>query len=280
MSAASIASRPVNAADEYRYQRFTTRLLFNDLRFRRDAAAPGDTFPEFKLITTDGTNLVNDDVFDGRPVIFIFGSMTCPMTASAAPAIEELQDEFGDRVNFIMLYVREAHPGEHFGQAETIEEKLDHARALQTFYDIDWTVAVDNVDGDLHRALDPKPNSAYLMDGAGTILFRSLWASDHCALRKALDAAAIGLPLPMKQSTRMIGPVIQAMGYVHDVMRRGGPQAVKDLWLAGFPMALAGRVATLFSQRSQERRGVAAVLTLALGTFIILGLLGILLFAN
>ena len=48
--------------DEYRYKRFTTSLLFRDLRFRKGAAAPGDAFPKFELITTDGSHLDNGDV--------------------------------------------------------------------------------------------------------------------------------------------------------------------------------------------------------------------------
>jgi hypothetical protein len=278
MSVASIVRRSNDATDEYRYKRFTTSLLFRDLRFRKGTAAPGDAFPEFEMMTTDNTRLVNDEVFGEKPVIFIFGSMTCPMTASAAPSLQKLYDEFGDRAHFIMLYVREAHPGEHFTQSESIEGKLDHARALKDFYDIQWTVAADNVDGDLHRALDPKPNSAFLMDKDGTILFRSLWASDYCALRAALRAATAGQPLPSQQSTKVVGPVVEAMGYVHDAMKRGGPQAVKDLWRAALPMALAGRIAIVFSGFSPARRGVAAVLTLVLGLLLMLGLLSIQLF--
>ena len=268
---ATTLSEPVPArADEYRYKRFTTRLLFRDLRFRDQGAKPGDLFPNFEIVTTDGDRLVNSDVFDGKPVIFIFGSMTCPMTASAAPSVQELYDEFGERVAFIMLYVREAHPGENFGQSESIEDKLEYARMLKSFYGIDWTVAADNIDGDLHRALDPKPNSAYLMASDGTILFRSLWASDYNALRRALDAAATGRTQQKKQSTAMVLPVARAMGQVQATMERGGPQAVRDLWIAGFPMALAGRVATLFAPLSPDKRGITAVITLALATMGIL----------
>jgi thiol-disulfide isomerase/thioredoxin len=272
MNSAAINQPTASIADDYRYKHFTTDLLFRDLRFRRDAAAPGDAFPQFELFTTDGSILVNEDVFGDKPVIFIFGSMTCPMTASAAPSVQELYEEFGNRVEFIMLYVREAHPGEYFAQSETLEEKLDYAQKLKDFYDIQWTVAVDNIDGDLHRALDPKPNSAFLADKDGTILFRSLWASDYSALRRALDAAANGRIPEMRQSVRMIGPVSRAMGHVQEVMTRGGPQAVRDLWLAGFPMALAGRVATLFSSLAPDQRGIAAVLTTAIVTLTMIGL--------
>jgi len=273
MSTDDIYQRTKSTASEYRYNRFTTSLLFRDLRFRKDAAAPGDLFPDFELITTDGARLVKEDVFGDVPVIFVFGSMTCPMTASAAPSVQQLYDEFGDRVKFVMMYVREAHPGEHYAQVTTIEEKLGHARTLKKFYDIQWTVAVDSVDGKLHRALDPKPNSAFLMDRDGTILFRSLWASDYDALCKALRAVASDQAPPAEQSTKMIGPVARAMGHVQKVMKRGGPQAVRDLWLAGFPMALAGRIATLFSPLSPDQRGIVAVLVLAFVMLTSIGLL-------
>jgi thiol-disulfide isomerase/thioredoxin len=257
----------------YRYKKFTTRLLFRDLRFKPGAAGPGDSFPDFELLTTKGDRLVNADIFGDRPVLFIFGSMTCPMTASSAPSVQDLYDEFGDPVKFVMLYVREAHPGENFAQSETMEDKLESARALQEFYGIEWTVAADNIDGDLHRALDPKPNAAYLMNSNGDILFRSLWAADYDALRQALDDAAAGRAMISTQSNKMIGPVAQAMGMVREVMERGGPQAVSDLWRAGFPLALAGLVATYFKPLPPDQRGMAAVLTIAVGMLVVLGLL-------
>ena len=258
---------------EYRYRRFTTRLLFRDMRFARKATGPGDSFPAFELLTTTGDRLVNGDVFGDRPVLFIFGSMTCPMTASSAPSVQNLYAEFGERVKFVMLYVREAHPGENFAQSETMEDKLESARALQEFYGIEWTVAADNIDGDLHRALDPKPNAAFLTNSKGDVLFRSLWAADYNALHQALEDAAAGRAMISTQSNALFGPVTRAMGMVREVMERGGPQAVSDLWRAGFPMALAGRVASFFKPLSPDQRGIAAVLTLAIGTLVLLGLL-------
>ena len=266
MTTVDICEDAVTRSEDYRYERFTTSLLFRDLRFAKDAARPGELFPRFDLITTQGDRLCPTNVFDDRPVFFVFGSMSCPMTASAAPGLDELFCEFGDHVKFIMLYVREAHPGEYINQAETTEEKLSHARTLEDFYDLRWTVAVDNIDGELHRALDPKPNSAFLVDSDGAILFRSLWASDYCAIHKALAAAVAGEALPVKQSTKMIGPVIVAMGYVRDVLIRSGPRAVRELWQAGFPVALAGALANLIPSSSPARRGIAAVSILASAT--------------
>jgi len=271
MSYADVHRAVADAASDYRYKRFTTSLLFRDLKFGKTAAAPGDSLPSFELVTTSGDRLTNRDVLGDKPVLIVFGSMTCPMTASAAPTVQELQDKYGDRVDFIMLYVREAHPGERITQAETMDEKLQHARALKRLYDVSWTVAADTIDGDLHRALDPKPNSAFLVSSDGIILFRSLWASDEGALREALDAVANGRVPDKRQSEKLLGPVVRAMGQVQEVMTRGGPQAVRDLWRAGFPMALAGRLATCFTPLSPDQRGAAAVVTLALGMLVALG---------
>jgi hypothetical protein len=100
-----------------------------------------------------------------------------------------------------------------------------------------------------------------------------LWAADYDALRQALDDAAAGRAMISTQSNRLIGPVARAMGMVREVMERGGPQAVSDLWRAGFPMALAGLVATYFKPLPPNQRGIAAVLTLAAGMLVILGFL-------
>jgi hypothetical protein len=172
-----------------------------------------------------------------------------------------------------MLNVREAHPGEHFRQPLTAAEKLDHARALKLLYGISWTVATDNIEGSLHRALDPKPNSAFLVDTDGIIIFRSLWASDQKVVRQALESAVAGRTPDKPQSQALFIPVARAMGHVQEVMDRAGPQAVKDLWRGGLPMALAGRVATIFSPLSRDQRGFAAVLTLAFVTLLIMGLI-------
>ena len=267
--------QPLHSTDsDYRYRHFTTSLLFRDLWFRKGAAEPGDSLPPFQIVSTNGDSLENRDVFGDKPVLLIFGSMTCPMTASAMPSLQTLYDEFSGQIDFIMLYVREAHPGEHFTQSEIIEDKLENARSLKQFYNIHWTVAVDNIDGDLHRALDPKPNAAFLMSNTGEILFRSLWAADRQALHRALAAVAAGRALQTKQSQALLGPVARAMGQVQEVMERAGPQAVTDLWWAGLPMALAGRIASFIPWFTPDQRGVAAVLIMAAAMLVAVGILG------
>lgn len=81
------------------------------------------------------------------------------MTAVSAAPLERLCAEFGDAVRFVLVQVREAHPGERLDQAATIEEKVDQARRLPTTLGVGMTVAVDDLDGGFHTAVDPKPNA-------------------------------------------------------------------------------------------------------------------------
>jgi thiol-disulfide isomerase/thioredoxin len=258
----------------YRYKKFTTRLLFRDLRFRRGAAKVGDQLSMSEVFTTEGDRTAIEDLAGGKPVLLIFGSLTCPMTASAVPALNELYREFSEHVKFVMLNVREAHPGDYYPQPETVEGKIDHAKALARLYDVPWTVVSDDIDGHLHRSLDPKPNSAFLIDADGTIVFRLLWASDRRALHQALESVANGEKPVRSESTALVGPVSRAMGHVQEVMERAGPQAINDLWWGAFPMALAGRLATVFPTLSPDQRGIYAVLTLALSFIIIVVSIG------
>ena len=278
MKVDEIAKNNVSEASanaEYRYHKFTTRLLFRDLRFQKKTARAGDLFPSSRLFTANGNQTTIEDLASGKPVLLIFGSLTCPMTASAMPALNELYRKFSERVEFVIINVREAHPGEFIPQPETAEEKQDHARALARHYALPWSVVSDDIDGHLHRNLDPKPNSAFLIDADGVIVFRSLWASDQMALHQALESVANGKRPARSESTTLLVPVIRAMGYVQEVMERAGPQAVRDLWWSAFPMALAGRLATVFATASHARRGIYAVITLALSILIIMTGIGI-----
>lgn len=260
----------LKTSKEYRYKTVNIGLFMDDTGFSKNSAKPGESIPPFELITTSGEHLTNGDVFKDKPVLFIFGSLTCPMTTSSTPDIKKRYEEFGDQIDFIMLQVREAHPGELIPQPDTIEDKIKNAQSLKKFYDIQWTVAADNIDGDLHRALDPKPNSVFLADSNGVILFRSLWAGDDSAVHQAIEAVATGKTLNSKQSASMVAPVIEAFTTYDETLKRAGPQAVKDMWRSVFPAALAARIATFFTPLSPKKRGYAAVLTLV----VVLGLLG------
>ena len=114
----------------YRYSHFTTRLLLADLRFSSRAPQPGEPFPAFELAGVDGGWLRSEELVGKRPFVVILGSLTCPMTASAAVTLRELYERMGSTATFISVYTREAHPGEQVPQPEALDTQLAHAKAL------------------------------------------------------------------------------------------------------------------------------------------------------
>lgn len=239
-SARTDATRGAGLA--YRYHRFTTRLMLADLRFSTRAPKPGAPFPAFDLATVDGGRVRSADLFGMRPFVLILGSLTCPMTASAGAGLRELHESMGAEVTFISVYTREAHPGERVPQPEVLEQKSAHAAQLAARDQYRWRVAVDDLEGTLHRQLDVKPNAAYVVDEQGRVAFRSLWASDHRALRRALEAVAGGEHPKRRTSRAMLGPMMRALPWIDPIVSRAGRSASRDLWRAAAPMALMGKL--------------------------------------
>ncbi len=68
----------------------------------------------------------------------------------------------------------------------------------------------------------------------------------------------------------MLVPIARAMGHVQEAMSVAGPQAQRDLLLAGTPMAVAGRLTTLFRPLSPDP-SIAFVATLGVSTAAVIG---------
>jgi len=253
------------AARAYRFQRFRTALLIDDMTFGPDAPGPGDRVPSFDLPALDGGRFSSSDL-GGRPVLLAIGSRTCPVTESSGPVLRRLHAEFGDKVRFVLVNTREAHPGDLFGQPQTPEEKWAHAVELRSHHDIPFEVAVDDIDGTLHRALTPKPNSAYLLDLAGIIRYRAHWANDERGLRAALSASAQGRTPARDRSRGTVRPLMRAVGHLPGVVRFAGRQVERDVWTAAPPLAALARLSWLFRWLPKDRRGAA---TAALATAVI-----------
>jgi thiol-disulfide isomerase/thioredoxin len=233
-----VRSEVVNdAGRRYRFERLELRTVLKDLYFLRSDPGPGAHVPEFDLPTVGGRRFRSGDLAATGPTLLVFGSSTCPMTDSAAPGLSELHGRFADRVRFVMVNVREAHPGKAFPQPGTAAAKLAHALRLRELHGFEFEVAVDDVDGTLHRALGPKPNSAYLLGVDGTILFRAHWANDTQALKAALGAVAAGTSPRRAQSGGLIKPMLRMLVDLAPVLDRAGGGAWGDMWRVAPPLA-------------------------------------------
>src|SRR5918995_3202132 len=110
------------------------------------------------------------------------------MTAAAAPGTERVRNDFKDRgVEFFLIYVREAHPGEHHPAHETLEQKIQNAKALAELEGIGAKALIDDLDGTIHRNYGQQPNMLYVINKEGRVFFRALWA-EEITLRRSLTS--------------------------------------------------------------------------------------------
>lgn len=217
--------------DSYRFDHPRISDIVNDMHIRKGDVGPGDTVKPFDLQTTDGGRLRSADIAaNGQPALLVFGSRTCPVTESAVEGLEQLHALYGHKTRFVMVQVREAHPGKTIGQPHTFEQKVRHAIDLKNHHHLPFEVAVDDIDGTFHRALGSRPNSAYVIDPSGTILFRAQWANETQPIGEALAAIVAGNAPPAPTVTRTFHAITQTVGYMSAVLDAAGKGARLDTW--------------------------------------------------
>jgi hypothetical protein len=97
-----------------------------------------------------------------------------------------------------------------------------------------WTVAVDGIDGAVHRAYRPLPNSLYLIDSTGHVAFRALWAAAERLLRRKiaelLAREAKGeLPADLGERANRLLPLRHGAAVFDATMARAGERAARDV---------------------------------------------------
>lgn len=264
--------RTKQEVNSYPYEHVTSKTLVEDMNFSERAPRPGEPFPTFDLPTTDGVRFRTQDIAGRKPMLLITGSFTCPMTASSNPKLKGLHDRFGRDIQFVMLHVREAHPGEYWDQPRSPTEKMGHARALKDRDGLPWPIVVDDVDGRVHRSLDQKPNAAYLVDRNGWISFRALWAGDEALLQALASVSHVECPRK-KESRRRLVPMAEGLGVMRDMMRQAGPRASRDIWLAAPPMAALAWTADLYRPLPPKWRAAAGLMTVGCVTIGLIAML-------
>jgi len=157
------------ATGEYNYSRFVPAEYDCD---NFEGLAAGQQFGDAELHTLDGDAVKVPDFLD-KPLVLETGSMTCPMYAKSVTPMQAYWERY-PTLNFAVLYVREAHPGEKIPARRTIEEKIEAAKRTSQAYGEGRLILLDRVSGEAHRAFGNTPNSIYMLDTDGRIIFRSI----------------------------------------------------------------------------------------------------------
>ena len=172
--------------------------------------------------------------------------------------LNRLEQRYGDCVQFVLLQVREAHPGAEVDQPYTLRDKVQHAQLMRKTYDVGWPVLVDDVDGTLHLQLDTEPNSLHIIAPDGEILYRALFAG-AVGVENAIAAVAAG-EQPTKKSSQSLLPILNSVGFMHDTVVRAGAGAYSDMVKAVPPMVVAALGAKLLPFVPKKKRGLALMI--------------------
>ena len=137
-----------------------------------------------------------------------------------------------------MVYIREAHPGEHQGPHRSLAEKRSAARKLALEDALRRRVLIDTLDGATHRSYGGAWNPVYVIGADGRVFMRQAW--NHPGdVASALDALHAGLVPQEPESTDMLRePSRSPMG--QRLLERGGPQALKDFYRSAPPPVREG----------------------------------------
>lgn len=144
----------------------------------------GEQYVDATLEDIDTGEQVKLSDYAGKWMVIETGSSTCSMYTKNIPDMKDLRAEFPD-VEFLMIYVREAHPGERLHQHKNYDEKKAAAKLVKPRYQEHRRVLVDTHEGDFHRKYGMMPNILYVIRPDGTVHYRCNWATAE-DLRTAL----------------------------------------------------------------------------------------------
>lgn len=156
---------------DYNYQRFKTSN-YDYEKFPGPKA--GDSMLDFPLTGLDGAT-VNLADYQGKWVVIETGSLTCPMYVKNINPFKLLRAKYPD-VAFLVVYVREAHPGSRTNSHKSLADKIARAKETQAAYGDDRETLVDDLAGSMHQAYGSFPNMAYVIDPEGRVVYRCDWA--------------------------------------------------------------------------------------------------------
>lgn len=166
----------------YNYKQFTPELVKPN-GFPGPKA--GEPLLDATLYKLDGSETSLRSLLTG-PTVIETGSLTSPSYLHGMPQMNEMARAFA-HVTWLMIYVREAHPGSKIGPHTSLEEKLAAARKLVAERGETRTVLVDDLEGSAHRAYGSLPNMVYITNDDGEVICRSDWCSPT-QVRKVLLA--------------------------------------------------------------------------------------------
>jgi hypothetical protein len=154
---------------------------------------PGEAAPDFRLRRPDGGTIQASELWAKKPVLLMTGSYSCPIFRESTESRRALREKYADRIEFVIVYVIEAHPAgemspysmpgdKGFTGAEnkrdgisvrkpaTYAERISSARRCKDALKVKSIIAVDTLENSVWTAYGSSPNCAYLIGTDGKVI--------------------------------------------------------------------------------------------------------------
>lgn len=161
------------------------------------------------------------------------------MTNGSVEPLKRLHEDWADRVRFLDLLTRQAHPGPGVEAYTEITQKEIDAERYRDDESIPWPILVDDLAGRVHTVYGGMADPTYIIDADGRVAFYLHWTNAP-TLHRALEAL-------QQQGWR--GVVLGGMDRIPHAgaaftdgwkgLRRGFPTSVIDMDTA-FPLSGTG----------------------------------------
>lgn len=216
--------------EDYNYEHFTRGVALMDVKgtVSGRGIGPGCEAPDFELDDTDG-NRVSLHALRGRPVLLRFSSISCPATIGSVQPFKELFLEWGARIHFLDIFVRQAHPGPMVPAYTSFDQKVHDARNYRESEEIPWQVLVDDLEGKVHQAYGMLPNPSFLLTAEGRVSFYDLWSHAPSVYRAIADLVTPEGACVVRGGIDRTPHVLTAMVNGWPALARGLPQSYSDM---------------------------------------------------
>lgn len=165
----------------------------------------GEKAPDAIFTLADGSRKKLLD-FDSDFLVIETGSVTCPLFQSRRGGMADLSINHPN-VKFVVMYVREAHPGAQTKQHQCQKDKFGAAQKLDDNSGDLREVLVDDIDGSAHKAYGSYPNAVFIVNKNGCVVFSSDW-NDPAATKAALKLLEAGRPANVRSMFKPATPSI------------------------------------------------------------------------
>lgn len=145
----------------------------------------GDAAPDFTLERYDKKGKVTLSDFEGKkPVVLVFGSITCQPFRQKVAQVSPIYEQYKDQAEFLMVYIREAHPEsvltveeggkdvlKRFVQTNDYKSRVASAAACYNLLDLPYPIVVDKEDNQVKEAWSGWPIRLMVVNTKGKLVF-------------------------------------------------------------------------------------------------------------